>query len=82
VENMAYFKCDDCGKDHYIFGEPQGQAVARRYQIPSFATLPLDPAFARLVDAGKVEEYDVDGALNPIIDQMEAVAARKEATGL
>ena len=82
VENMAYFKCDECGKDHYIFGEPQGQAVARRYQIPAFATLPLDPTFARLVDAGKVEEYDVDGALNPIIDQMEAVAARKEATGL
>ena len=82
VENMAYFKCDECGKDHFIFGEPQGQAVARRYQIPAFATLPLDPTFARLVDAGKVEEYDVDGALNPIIDQMEAVAARKEATGL
>ena len=79
VENMAYFKCDDCGKDHFIFGEPQGQAVARRYQIPSFATLPLDPAFARLVDAGKVEEYDVEGALDPIIDQIEAVAARKDA---
>ena len=79
VENMAYFKCDDCGKDHYIFGEPQGQAVARRYQIPSFATLPLDPAFARLVDAGKVEDYDVEGSLDPIIDQIEAVAARKDA---
>ena len=79
VENMAYFKCDDCGKDHYIFGEPQGQAVARRYQIPSFATLPLDPAFARLVDAGKVEDYDVEGALDPVIAQIEAVAARKDA---
>ena len=79
VENMAYFKCDECGKDHYIFGEPQGTAVARRYQIPSFATLPLDPAFARLVDSGRVEDYDVEGALNPIIDQIQAVAARKEA---
>ena len=80
VENMAYFKCDDCGKEHFIFGEPQGATVARRYQIPATATLPLDPEFARLVDAGQVEEYGVDGALDAIIGQIEAVAARKDAT--
>ena len=79
VENMAYFKCDECGKEHFIFGEPQAGTVARRYQIPSTATLPLDPAFARLVDAGKVEEYEVRGALDSVIGQIEAVAARKEA---
>ena len=79
VENMAYFKCDDCGKEHFIFGEPQGAAVARRYQIPSTATLPLDPDFARLVDAGKVEEYDVEGALDGVIGQIEANAARMDA---
>ena len=39
------------------------------------ATLPMDPTFARLVDEGKVEEYDVAGALDPIIAQIEAVAA-------
>ena len=79
VENMAYFKCDECGKEHFIYGEPQGKVVAKRYQIPSFATLPLDPTFARLCDEGKVEEYDVAGALDPIIGQIESVAARKEA---
>ena len=79
VENMAYFKCDECGKEHWIFGEPQGKVVAKRYQIPAYATLPLDPEFARLCDLGKVEEYDIAGALNPIIGQIEAVAARKEA---
>ena len=79
VENMAYFKCDECGKEHYVFGEPQGKAVARRYQIPASATLPMDPEFARLCDEGKVEEYDVNGALDSIIEQIEAVAARKEA---
>ena len=72
VENMAYFKCDECGKNHHIFGEPQGEAVAKRYEIPSFATLPIDPSFARLCDAGKVEDYDVAGALDPIIAQIEA----------
>lgn len=74
VENMAYFKCDDCGKKHYIFGEPQGQAVADRYSIDAVATLPMDPALARLVDQGKVPEYDVEGALDPIVAQIEKVA--------
>ena len=60
VENMAYFKCDECGKKHYIFGNPQGAEVAKRYGIAAHAELPLDPKFANLVDAGKVEEYDVE----------------------
>ncbi len=71
VENMAYFMCDDCSKKHYIFGEPQGAVVAERYKIPAYATLPMDPAFASLCDAGRVEEYDVDGALDVIIEQIE-----------
>lgn len=74
VENMAYFQCDDCGKKHYIFGEPQGQAVADRYSIEAVATLPMDPNLARLVDQGKVGEYDVAGALDPIVAQIEKVA--------
>ena len=73
VENMAYFKCEDCGKEHHIFGEPQGAAVAERYHIPAYATLPIDPSFARLCDAGKVEDYDVAGALDAIVAQIEAV---------
>lgn len=76
VENMAYFTCPDCGKKHYIFGEPQGKEVAARYEIPAYATLPIDPQFARLCDAGKVEEYDVKGALDPVIDQISKVPAR------
>lgn len=79
VENMAYFKCDNCDKEHHIFGEPQGSTVAERYEIPAYATLPIDPDFARLCDAGKVEEYDVAGALDPIIEQVEIATAKNEA---
>ena len=78
VENMAYFKCDECGKKHYIFGEPQGKEIAEHYQIPAYATLPIDPKVARLVDEGKVEEYDVDDALDPILERIEIAAAQKE----
>ena len=80
VENMAYFKCDECDKKHFIFGEPQGAEIAERYGIPACATLPLDPSFAKLVDAGKVEEYDVEGALDPVIDQIVALPAKENAT--
>ena len=48
----------------------RGAAVAEKYGIPAVATLPMDPSFARLVDEGKVEAYEVEGALDGIIDQM------------
>jgi len=79
VENMAYFKCDDCGKEHHIFGEPQGAEVAERYNIPAYTTLPIDPKFARLCDEGKVEDYDVEGKLDVIIDKI--VSANKPNYG-
>ena len=78
VENMAYFQCDECGKKHYIFGEPQGAEVAQKYNIPAYATLPIDPNFARLCDAGKVEEYDVQGKLDVILGKVEAAGEKKD----
>ncbi|MCI9130133.1 MAG: Mrp/NBP35 family ATP-binding protein [Eggerthellaceae bacterium] len=71
VENMAYFKCDECGKEHHIFGKPQGAEIAKKYEIEAVSTLPMDPEFAAKVDAGKVSEYDTDGALSPIIEAIE-----------
>lgn len=80
VENMAYFQCDECGKKHFIFGEPQGKEVAEHYEIPAYATLPIDPEFAKLADAGKIEEYDVADALDPVIEQILArLDAKDEA---
>ncbi len=79
VENMAYFKCDECDKEHFIFGEPQGRFVAKRYQIPAYSTLPIDPEFARLCDMGKVEDYDVADKLDPIIEQIEIASRLADA---
>ncbi len=79
VENMAYFKCDECGKKHFIFGDPQGEAVSKKYDIPAYATLPIDPSFANLCDAGKVEDYDVEGALDTIVEQVEAAHREEKA---
>lgn len=72
VENMAYFECDECGKRHHIFGAPQGEAIAERYDIKAVATLPMNPEAAALVDAGDVEKFDTKDALNPILEAIEA----------
>ena len=73
VENMSYFICDECGKKHYIYGTPQAEAIAAKYEIPSYANLPIDPTFARLCDAGQIESYDVQGALDPVIAKIAEV---------
>ncbi|MGI6591007.1 MAG: Mrp/NBP35 family ATP-binding protein [Eggerthellaceae bacterium] len=68
VENMAAFTCPDCGKTHYLFGEPKGRKLAEERSIPSYATLPIDPRVAQLEDAGRIEEADEDEALKPLLD--------------
>lgn len=78
VENMAYFTCDDCGKKHYIFGEPQGAAVAKKYNIAAVATLPIDASVAQLCDQGLIETYNSNGALNTVLEAVEQ-AFREEA---
>ena len=31
VENMSYFKCPDCGKEHFIFGESKVEKIAAEH---------------------------------------------------
>ena len=55
VENMSYFKCPDCGKEHAIFGESKVEQIAKEFGIGHTARLPIDPVIAAMVDAGEVE---------------------------
>ena len=72
VENMAYFKCPDCGKEHAIFGESHVAETARAFNIAHTARLPLDPVVATMVDAGEIES--VDGApIAPMADVVEGL---------
>ena len=73
VENMSYFKCPDCGKEHTIFGESKVEAIAKQHNIPTFAKLPIDPAVAAKVDAGKVESVSGDlisGMMDVIVKEI------------
>lgn len=70
VENMSYYKCPDCGKEHEIFGSSKVAKVAEEFGIEHFARLPIDPAIATMVDAGEVESVDTT-ALDELVDFIE-----------
>lgn len=50
VENMSYFKCPDCGKEHKIFGESHIEQIASKYGIGEVAKLAMDPQIATSCD--------------------------------
>ena len=67
VENMSYFQCPDCGKRLYLFGEGKTEEAAARYGVPLLAKMPIDPALAKLVDEGNIEDFHGDW-LNPAVE--------------
>lgn len=60
VENMAYFRCPDCGKQQDIFGKSHAEELSKRFQIDITARLPLDPELTAAMDEGQIETYDTD----------------------
>jgi len=63
VENMSYFKCDECDKIHYIYGESHIESVAKKLGIDTFAQLPIDPDIAKMSDMGDIENYPTDSVM-------------------
>ena len=59
VENYSYYQCPDCGKRHAIFGESRIEETAAKQHLPVLAQLPIDPALAAAVDAGKIEQAEL-----------------------
>ncbi len=68
VENMSYFTCPDCGKEHEIFGQSRVKETAEKYAIPATARLPLSPDIAAAADRGGIE-----GLSLPQLDEVLAV---------
>jgi Mrp family chromosome partitioning ATPase/predicted Fe-Mo cluster-binding NifX family protein len=58
VENMAYVKCPDCGKEHNVFGESHIEEIAQKYNLEVLARLPIDPNIAVACDRGLIEHFD------------------------
>lgn len=75
VENMAYFKCPDCDKEHKIFGDSQIETIASQHQLEVLARIPIDPKLALACDQGKIEEF-TDIWLEELADLLQQSAAK------
>ena len=60
AENMATFKCPDCGGEHPIFGEGGGERFADVHDMPFLGSVPLDPAVRTGGDEGAPIVLDED----------------------
>lgn len=69
VENMSYFTCPDCGKQHKIFGDSDVDRFAAEYGIDTVCHMPIDPKFAELCDEGEIERAQGDW-LDKLVDKI------------
>ena len=60
VENMSYLECPDCGKKISVFGESHIEEVAKEYNIPVLAQIPVQPKIAEMADQGTIEYLEED----------------------
>ncbi|MEG2349772.1 MAG: Mrp/NBP35 family ATP-binding protein [Hungatella sp.] len=72
VENMSYLICPDCKKQIPVFGESHVDEVAKEYQIPVLAKIPITPEIAESVDHGLIE-YLEETWLDAAADIAEAL---------
>ncbi|MBM7687210.1 Mrp/NBP35 family ATP-binding protein [Defluviitalea raffinosedens] len=73
VENMSYFKCSDCGKQHKIFGDSHIDEIAEKHHLKVLAKLPVDPEITAACDKGMIEDLDVNwfDDVAKILEKME-----------
>ena len=71
VENMSYLACPHCGETINVFGEPQGEKLAKQLGIPFLGSVPVDPSIARLSDHGQIEDYTTT-VFQTVADELRA----------
>lgn len=57
VENMAGFVCPNCSECTNVFSKGGGQVMAGEFGVPFLGSVPIDPAFVRLVEEGRRPVY-------------------------
>ena len=73
VENMSYVECPDCKKQIKVFGESHIEQTAAEYGLSVLGKIPMDPALAKVCDAGAVELFEGDW-LDSAADKLEELA--------
>ena len=70
VENYSYLECPDCGKKIQVFGKSHLEDVAKEFDLPILARLPIDPKVAECYDNGLMETVDTQ-ALTEVLKAVE-----------
>ena len=70
VENYSYLECPDCGKRINVFGQSKLDEVAKEFNLPVLAKLPIDPYVAESYDSGNMEAVLTDG-IDAVLDAAE-----------
>ena len=72
VENMSFFRCPDCGKEHKLYGESNIDAIAAEKGLKVLAKLPILPNVAAACDKGEIEKI-VLPELEGLVPVLEAL---------
>ena len=59
IENMSYVQCPDCSKEIYVFGKSNIEGIAKTFNLPVLARIPMRPETSAHVDAGDIESLEV-----------------------
>ncbi|OLB91692.1 MAG: chromosome partitioning protein [Actinobacteria bacterium 13_2_20CM_2_66_6] len=52
IENMSWFVCDGCGKQHFVFDHGRAERAAQRLGVPYLGAVPIDGAVREEADGG------------------------------
>jgi Mrp family chromosome partitioning ATPase len=76
VENMSYVECPDCHKKIEVFGESHVDELAKAYNIPHAARVPMDPKLSAACDRGMIEIFEGTW-LNEMADALIDLSPRR-----
>lgn len=78
VENMSYFICDECQKEHFIFPQGGGEKISKTFGVPLLGKIPLEAALATCGDQGIPGVlYNPNSVSAEVFTQVASDAVRK-----
>lgn len=60
IENMSYLYVEEIDKKIELFGRSKADDMAKAANAPLIGQIPIDPTLAKLIDAGSIENYELD----------------------
>jgi ATP-binding protein involved in chromosome partitioning len=88
IENMSWFVCDGCGKQHAIFSRGGGRKAAERLEVPFLGEIPIYTSIRESCDEGvpivlREPEGPAALAINAVVDGVVERISRRavEAEG-